>query len=93
MVSVLSLLMCHTKSLNKICLLVYPNPAQDLIHMYGLRSGSVVLLYDLNGRLMLYVPTESNALDLNITSLAIGFYFIKVIDPSGNVGVLKLQKE
>ena len=73
--------------------LVYPNPAHDQIHVLGLSAGSNVFLFDLCGRLMLYVSTKSDAVDLNIASLATGSYFIKVIDPSGLVGVLKLQKE
>lgn len=71
---------------------VFPNPVSDVLTIQmtqGLKSGSLISLYDLNGRILLekVVPENTSTCMLSLHTLAEGIYIIKV----GEV-VLKVVK-
>jgi hypothetical protein len=61
---------------------VYPNPASSVINIDGISKATPVEIYDVSGKLLLSKQLTSHQLD--ISSMAKGFYFIKLITPQGN---------
>jgi hypothetical protein len=71
-------------------LLIYPNPTNDFINIL-LPNHNIkqVLIYDLMGSEIL----QTNKTNINISELAYGIYFVKVIDNNGNSCVKKIIKD
>jgi hypothetical protein len=73
---------------------IYPNPANDELHVKNYKtsntSDTFVMIYDLQGKLVIDIPIDSNP--VNISNLSKGVYLVKIID-SGNIVVNKLIKE
>lgn len=79
----------------KECLLLFPNPAKDIVH---LKADGMILesisLYDLSGK-MLHVPIEilSNGASINTSALKTGMYVIHLILSDGRSKHLRLLKQ
>ncbi len=69
---------------------LYPNPATTTLNINGLLSNATFEISDLSGKLILSMLLNSNQVD--ISSLAKGFYFIKITTEEGSV-VRKFVKE
>lgn len=65
-------------------LLVYPNPAHDVITVKGLPMRQVEL-YDLLGQRVLKETCHDSAIQLKVASLAAGVYVLRVVDDAMNV--------
>ena len=59
----------------------YPNPAGDLltINLKGLNGLKTIELYNISGDLLITQTTDDNILQLNLTSVANGTYFVKIV--------------
>lgn len=60
-------------------IIVFPNPAQDVLFINGLNSCDVVRLFDLNGNLISITNADSNGhLQMQVSELPIGVYLLQV---------------
>ncbi len=55
---------------------LYPNPAQNIIHIKNLSGNKTIRIFDINGRLVHQTKTASNT--LSIAGLNQGFYFLEI---------------
>lgn len=69
--------------------IIYPNPAQNIVKLDTPEEIKAVHLYDTNGKLLL---EESNSSEINISHLIKGVYILKV-KTSNKVYITKLVKE
>jgi hypothetical protein len=69
---------------------IFPNPVNDIQFISGLKNPSMVSVYDISGKLLLKRKDVTKEID--ISCLAKGMYFIKVIMQEGSV-VRKFIKE
>lgn len=72
-------------------ILVYPVPADELISITNVQKGSLIQIYDFNGRLVFSAISENEYLHVNISQYEPGLYFIKKNSISGS-SVTKFQK-
>ena len=61
---------------------IYPNPVTESFSIYGIEGTAKLTVYDLNGRLLMDKNVVNNEA-INITSLAKGLYFLKIISDTG----------
>ena len=71
-----------TPSTGSGALVVYPNPASDLLHLEGDFEGGQVSLYDITGR-KVYHDTYRH--EIAVGNLNNGLYFIQVVTAEGQV--------
>jgi uncharacterized delta-60 repeat protein len=73
---------------------IYPNPAQNVLHVAGLSSNSKLTVVDLRGRIAasFELRAASGVYDLNIASLHAGNYLLK-IETNGAVVTKQFVKE
>jgi len=55
---------------------VYPNPTKGLIYFDNLQKQTTIIVYDINGKIMLEQELKENS-TINLSLLKQGFYFIK----------------
>lgn len=65
---------------------VWPNPANDIIHIDGLPDGAMVQIYDMTGRLRLSAPHSP----ISTRTLSTGIYLLRIVTDDGNVSHTKL---
>lgn len=72
----------NEQSMNGEKLCVYPNPANNILHISGLTAESCndILIFDITGRLMKQV---SNHIDIDVSDLSNGLYMIRVVTGDG----------
>lgn len=68
----------------------YPNPVSDILHIEGINADMRAYLYDLNGVLMINHRVENN--QINVSSLAPGFYYLKIESEQGVVARMIIKK-
>jgi hypothetical protein len=73
--------------------LVYPNPAKDVLHIQGIEVASVLMLYDVAGKLIKQEEAKSNDVSIDVKDVASGIYQLKITSPSGGEGSAKVMKE
>ncbi len=61
--------------------LVFPNPAQDIIYIKGIQGKSKLYLFDIYGNLLNYKENFDN---FDISRLTKGTYILKIVDNNGN---------
>jgi hypothetical protein len=77
-------------------IILYPNPANDIVFVYGADSNSRIDLFDLTGKQyhVSYDYLNSKVISLNVSYLNKGYYFIKLYNFQNNSStVLKLLKK
>jgi uncharacterized repeat protein (TIGR01451 family) len=72
------------KSFNKASVFVFPNPASNLVELkfdIGITHKITANIYDIQGKLVLNSTKElqNNKMQLNVSSLISGIYFLKII--------------
>ena len=75
---------------------MYPNPAEDIVFVYGADSNSRIDLFDLTGKRyhVNHNYLNSNIISLNVSDLAKGYYLIRLHNFRNNSSqVLKLLKK
>jgi len=81
--------------LNKTQMLVYPNPATDVLNINISNSNfknSEVVVYNISGAEVLKTNMEANNAALNIETLSAGVYFVKVSNQNGFNKTVKFVK-
>lgn len=71
--STLSVLNTEKKQLT-----IYPNPAQNFVTISNIKTGSVVELYDMTGKLLKTTKALGNSVTLDTTNHQNGIYLVKV---------------
>lgn len=69
---------------------VYPNPAQDQLHIQSSQDLSSYKIYDLTGRLIRQDQLDTTEID--ISTFEAGIYFLKITTVSGLVETIKVVK-
>jgi len=67
-----------TKDLLDAKISIFPNPTENLINIKGIPKESTVQIVDDLGREIQRIYTSNNTLQMNISSLAQGVYFLKI---------------
>lgn len=75
-------------STGKAKVLVYPNPAVDIVHIDSKNMKSVAL-YDMNGKKLL----ESNTNEVNVSKLPKGVYVLKIVTADNSIVSSKIIKK
>ena len=71
-------------------LMVYPNPAKDILFLENLTDHMVVEIYDINGKLVYLNSSQSNT--VNVNHLHSGVYILKVVT-ANHVETIRFLKE
>jgi predicted outer membrane repeat protein len=82
-----------TNNTKETQVMVYPNPAQEVLNIQGVEIGSSIMLYDLMGKLVLQKVCDSTITRLDVEHLTKGTYTLKIITKEGNEGSAKVMKE
>jgi hypothetical protein len=80
-----------TNNTKETQVMVYPNPAQEVLNIQGVEIGSSIMLYDVMGKLVLQKVCDSTIATLNVEHLAKGTYSLKIITKEGNEGSAKVM--
>jgi photosystem II stability/assembly factor-like uncharacterized protein len=75
---------------DKMDVVVYPNPASDILNIESKGLLSIIQVFDLNGREIMSDFKPSNT--INISNLSKGVYFIKIFDNNGRFTTRKFVK-
>ena len=75
---------------------LYPNPAKDLVFVYGLNSDTRIDLFDLLGNkyYVNYTYMDSKVVSINVNKLSAGYYLIRIYNTQNNsFKTMKLLKK
>ena len=74
---------------------IYPNPADDFITIDTINSleGAIISIFDINGRRVLNYKQNANSNKVDVSSLSIGEYIIRVVTSDGLMASKKLIKK
>lgn len=76
-------------TVDDVQLQIYPNPAQNLVTVSGLRGGETIRFFDLAGRQLLITEAVNEKTIIDISSLNQGSYIVQISDNT-NVRTFKL---
>ena len=65
------------KAISTSLMAVFPNPVKTTLTVTGADAGSKIDLYSINGTLLQSVLAQSNATDIDVSSLESGTYFLR----------------
>jgi len=71
---------------------VYPNPANDAVHIEGIGSGTGIQIFDVTGRQVYQSASTSTNASINISSLSTGSYVLVLTATDGIRTTHKLMK-
>lgn len=71
---------------------LYPNPAQDMIHISGLSGAQLISIYDASGRLLKQQKSQAAEADITIDELSTGVYMLHVTGTDMGEAVFKFMK-
>jgi len=72
---------------------LYPNPAKNMIYLSNLEETERVVIISILGEAMMDLNSDHNNMEIDISMLAEGMYFISFYDIEGKVSTKKLIKE
>lgn len=70
---------------------IYPNPTTDFLQIYTSNTLKSLQVYNANGQLVLNLPNKQNRFD--VSTIAKGLYFLKIIDENNTVKKLSFIKK
>ncbi|MEI8279906.1 MAG: T9SS type A sorting domain-containing protein [Bacteroidota bacterium] len=81
-------LVCGSTSVNEVAnnseIVLYPNPAKELLHVSAPQAISGITVYDMTGRVViLNEGIHANTYEVNTTTLSKGMYFVRMNMGSG----------
>ncbi len=82
----------YNANFNESHLKIYPNPAQDYLHITNLEGQSKITVTTLNGSEILNAMVTENSFTLNLTGHAPGVYVVRIVNDNGNF-VKKVLKQ
>lgn len=72
---------------------IYPNPTSDILKVKLLKNEkSKIEIYDLSGRLVKQMNANSDNIELNVSALDKGTYFINIVTPSDTISKKFIKK-
>jgi len=71
---------------------VYPNPANDAVHIEGIAAGTGIQIFDVTGRQVYQSASTSTNASINISSLSAGSYVLVLTTADGIRTTRKLMK-
>ena len=71
---------------------VYPNPANDAVHIEGIAAGTGIQIFDVTGRQVYQSASTSTNASINISSLSTGSYVLVLTATDGTRTTRKLMK-
>lgn len=71
---------------------IYPNPAANFVNLAGLSGNEQIYVYDVSGRIVKQLKTESTMIQIPLDNLDQGMYQIKIVDQEGNTSAHKIMK-
>ncbi|WP_291116548.1 DUF7619 domain-containing protein [Flavobacterium sp. UBA6135] len=74
-------------------LLIYPNPASDILYFNSNNTIKDITVYDLLGNEILLKKVNKNQMDLDVANLSKGIYIIKIINPDNTEHIRKFIKK
>lgn len=80
------------KEIQKESILIYPNPASELITLRDLPINSTGQITDISGRILKNFSSTDFETTLNISDLKSGQYLIKYADSKGSMNTIKFSK-
>ncbi len=66
-------------------ILVYPNPTNAIVTLTGIENESTIEIYNVLGEKVFSVQSQNTSINLNLTELENGIYFIQIQTENGNV--------
>ena len=85
----------HAEPAKAGLLRAYPNPAGSVAYIdYQLDADGIIQLLDINGRLqaLLPAPAAEQQARLDVSGLAPGLYWVRLVGPAGTAGIVKLAR-
>jgi len=74
-------------------IVIYPNPAKDIINFKGINKANSIKLFDLEGNMIKKIEFNNNdEIALNINKLSAGIYLAKIFNNQSSV-VRKIIKD
>lgn len=71
---------------------IYPNPAANRVYLSGPVPGDKIVVLDTRGRMLLEATAKGTEIQLDLTSIPSGLYFVKISRGPGVTGTRKLLK-
>ena len=65
-------------------LLIYPNPATDILTLENIPTNSIIEIYDVQGKLLIIKRPTSTKEDINVANLHNGIYLVKIENAVGS---------
>jgi len=72
---------------------VFPNPSMDRIQLLGLKNNSLLVFYDITGKIALQVNKVQASEQVDISELKAGMYLLKSVASDGSIETLKFIKK
>jgi len=72
---------------------IYPNPATDVLNIQNLKENSEIAVYNLIGELLIKQKSNNQNINLNISDLASGVYFLKTDNVIKGKEILRFVKQ
>ncbi len=72
---------------------ISPNPTQNYITITGLSGKELIIIYDINGNILIQKNAETSIEKMNLQRLASGIYFIKILINNNEIVTHKILKE
>ncbi len=63
---------------------IYPNPASSNVHITGVETGATVSVVDKNGRTVSEYKVQNNSIQINVSEMAKGTYYLRVVGDHTN---------
>jgi hypothetical protein len=79
------LLSIEAPSVNRVAVLVYPNPTNDVLYLDRMQEGTVVEVFSLNGQQVYSGVSNGMLHEIMVASWAPGMYVLRLRDQSGEV--------
>ncbi|MCF8219336.1 MAG: T9SS type A sorting domain-containing protein [Bacteroidales bacterium] len=72
---------------------VYPNPAREKLYISGLNQDIILSIYNPNGQIMYQKTNPQQNMQVNLSHLSSGLYFLRIVYPDGKTKSQKISIE
>ena len=62
---------------------IYPNPAQNILHVANIAEPSVITIHNIEGKLVVQREVNTNKITFNLNNFNAGLYLLKISNSSG----------
>ncbi len=71
----------------------YPNPVNDILYISGIEKQLKIEVFDIAGRILKTVETSAYDIEINLSDLNSGIYFLRLASANGEVVTKKVVKQ